>query len=100
MYLNQAGNSFSDRKRIDSFPQLDELNSLSVLDILGNGTSCLVWSSPFSRLYTTHTGYLDFVQGKKPRLVTKIDDNRGYATHVHYEPSTKFYLQDKDAGRP
>ena len=33
-------------KSIDSFPTTEQPNQVAVLDFLGNGTACIVWSSP------------------------------------------------------
>jgi hypothetical protein len=46
LYFNQSGNSWSNPLRLNHFPQMDHLSSVTVLDLLGNGTACLVWSSP------------------------------------------------------
>ncbi|MFN2165291.1 MAG: toxin TcdB middle/C-terminal domain-containing protein, partial [Anaerolineae bacterium] len=37
--------------------------------------------------------------GQKPHLLTRVVNNLGAETRVHYTPSTKFYLQDQQAGR-
>jgi hypothetical protein len=47
IYMNQAGNSFSVKKRLGSFPPIDSFCNVTALDLLGNGTSCLVWSSHY-----------------------------------------------------
>ena len=31
---------------LDVFPRVDDLSSIVPTDLLGNGTACLVWSSP------------------------------------------------------
>lgn len=38
--------------------------------------------------------------GQKPHLLTGTKNNLGAETKVEYAPSTKFYLQDKQAGKP
>jgi hypothetical protein len=45
IYLNEAGNSYANRKHLNVFPPLDNSVVVSVVDLLGAGTSCLVWSS-------------------------------------------------------
>ena len=42
--------------------------------------------------------YIDLMGGQKPHLLVKTVNNLGAETHVHYAPSTKFYLADKLAG--
>lgn len=44
LYFNQSGNSWSEPLRV--FPRVDDLVSIVPIDLLGNGTACLVWSSP------------------------------------------------------
>ena len=44
--------------------------------------------------------YIDLMGGQKPHLLVKTVNNLGAETHVHYAPSTKFYLADKAAGKP
>src|SRR5262252_7873148 len=44
VYFNQSGNGWSPPRKLTSFPRLDSLTSVHVLDLLGNGTACLVWS--------------------------------------------------------
>ena len=44
--------------------------------------------------------YIDLMGGQKPHLLVKTVNNLGAETHVHYAPSTKFYLADKLAGKP
>ncbi len=48
VYFNQAGNALSAPLRIDSLPPADSISNLAVLDLLGRGTACLVWSSSTS----------------------------------------------------
>ena len=44
--------------------------------------------------------YVDLMGGQKPHLLVKTVNNLGAETRVQYAPSTKFYLQDKRAGKP
>ncbi|KAH8910495.1 SpvB-domain-containing protein [Coniochaeta sp. PMI_546] len=100
IYLNQSGNSFSKAKRLHSLPPANSMASVSALDILGNGTSCLVWTSPLPDAYPSFVRYVDFAQGIKPYLLKKVINNLGAETEIHYAPSTRFYLEDMDAGTP
>lgn len=100
LYFNQAGNSWSKARRLDQFPQIDSLSSVTVTDLLGNGTACLVWSSPLPGNAFHSIRYIDLMGGNKPHLLTRIINNLGAETEIRYAPSTKFYLNDKLAGRP
>ncbi|KAN0108657.1 hypothetical protein V8E51_008399 [Hyaloscypha variabilis] len=99
IYLNCAGNGFTDRKRIDMFPENYTLSEVSTVDLLGNGTTCLVWSTQTPQSSNV-LQYLDIVGGIKPHLLTKAINNLGLETVIHYAPSTKFYLEDMYTGRP
>jgi RHS repeat-associated protein len=99
LYFNQAGNSWSQAHKLTAFPAIDDLASIQVVDLLGNGTACLVWSSPLPG--AEHVlRYIELMGGQKPHLLVKSVNNLGAETLVHYAPSTKFYLADKLAGRP
>ena len=98
MYLNQAGNGFSTVKTLTSFPQIDNISSVSVLDLLGNGTGCVVWSSSAPGAFPAPLRYVDLMQGQKPHLLTKVINNLGTESQIQYAPSTQFYLQDREKG--
>ena len=70
------------------------------IDLLGNGTACLVWSSPLPGDARRPMRYVDLMGGQKPHLLVKTVNNLGAETRVDYAPSTKFYLQDKRDGKP
>jgi RHS repeat-associated protein len=100
IYRNQAGNRWSEPESLLSFPSIDNLSSVGALDLLGNGTACLVWSSPLAADATRPMRYIDLMGGEKPHLLVRSDNNLGAETVVRYAPSTRFYLQDRRDGRP
>lgn len=100
IYFNQSGNGWSQARQLPVFPPVDRLSSVTITDLLGNGTACLVWSSPLPAHASSPIRYVDLMGGNKPHLLTKSVNNLGAETHVHYAPSTKFYLADKRAGKP
>lgn len=100
VYLNESGNALSRRQSIQSLPVVDSAASLNILDLLGNGTSCIVWSSPLPSDRWMPIRYVDPMGGKKPHLLTSIVNNLGAETRIEYAPSTKFYLADREAGKP
>ena len=100
IYFNQSGNSWSQRVVLQQFPPSDNISSVHALDLLGNGTACLVWSSPLPGAAGRPMRYIDLMGGQKPHLLVKTVNNLGAETLVQYSPSTKFYLDDKLKGTP
>lgn len=100
LYFNQTGNRWSDARVLANFPVIDNLSSVQVADLLGNGTACLVWSSPLPGDVRRHMRYIDLMGGQKPHLLTAVKNNLGAVTRVEYAPSTRFYLQDRADGNP
>jgi len=100
LWFNQSGNSWSAANVIAVFPSVDELSSVQVIDLLGTGTACLVWSSPLPAEAGLPLRYVDLMGGQKPHLLVNIANNMGAETRITYAPSTRFYRQDADAGTP
>jgi RHS repeat-associated protein len=100
LYFNQEGNRLSNPYSLFQLSQVDNFASIMTADLLGNGTSCLVWSSPMPANARTPLRYIDLMGGNKPYLLIKSINNLGAETVVRYESSTHFYLQDKAAGKP
>ena len=99
LYFNQSGNSWSQPSTVPAFPRIDNLASVTVVDLLGNGTACLVWSSSSPGDTRRPMRYIDLMGGQKPHLLVKTVNNLGAETAVTYVSSTKFYLADKLAGK-
>jgi RHS repeat-associated protein len=100
LYFNQSGNGWSAPQALKVFPRIDDLSSIVPTDLLGNGTACLVWSSPLPGDTRRPMRYVNLMGGRKPHLLVKTVNNLGAETRVHYAPSTKFYLQHKRDGKP
>ncbi|MBF2050573.1 MAG: toxin [Elainella sp. C42_A2020_010] len=100
LWFNQAGNRWSEPHRLRNFPKIDPLASVQTVDLFGNGTACLVWSSPLPGSFAQRMQYIDLMGGQKPHLLRVIHNNLGAETRLHYAASTQFYLADKQAGTP
>lgn len=100
LYFNQSGNSYAGRRTLDHFPAVESASSPTALDLLGNGTACLVWSSPLAGNARRPMRYIDLMGGQKPHLLVLVRNNLGAETVVEYAPSTRFYVADKVAGTP
>ncbi len=99
-WFNQSGNSWSEPHHLNNFPAVDNLEAVTVVDLLGNGTACIVWFSPLPADTRQPMRYIDLMGGQKPHLLQKINNNMGKVTNLKYAASTKFYLQDQAAGTP
>jgi RHS repeat-associated protein len=100
VWFNQSGNALSAPTLLAVFPAADSLHSVQTVDLLGCGTSCLVWSSPFPQEGAAPLLYVDLMGGTKPHLLVGMSNNLGAESRVTYAPSTRFYLEDEQAGRP
>jgi RHS repeat-associated protein len=100
LYLNQSGNAWGAEYSLRHFPAVESASSATALDLLGNGTACLVWSSSLPASTRRSMRYIDLMGGQKPHLLTRVCNNLGAGTIVEYAPSTKFYIADKLAGTP
>jgi hypothetical protein len=100
LYFNQSGNRWSAPKFLRQFPRIDDLSSVMALDLFGGGTACLVWSSPLPAASGKSLKYIDLLNGRKPHLLETVRNNLDAETRVEYAPSTKFYLKDREEGRP
>ena len=100
LYFNQSGNGWSEPHLLNVFPRVDDLVSIVPTDLLGNGTACLVWSSPLPGDTRRPMRYVALMGDRKPHLLVHTTNSLGAETRIEYAPSTRFYVQDKLAGRP
>lgn len=108
LFLNQSGNTFSEPVTIHLPELFDKLDTISFADILGNGTTCLVFTkiSPAPKqYYYNFSGEILLPDGThqtslKPYLLNVINNNIGVTQIINYCSSVKFYLDDKKNGKP
>jgi RHS repeat-associated protein len=100
LYFNQSGNGWGAERVLSHFPEVESASSATALDLLGNGTACLVWSSSLPGNARQPMRYINLMGGDKPHLLTHVRNNLGAETVVQYSPSTKFYVKDKLEGTP
>src|SRR5262249_20646 len=97
----RSGNGFTAPTDLAGAPGFDDTTTtVAAIDLLGTGTTCLVWSSPQPAAAGRHLRYIDVLGGVKPHLLTTIRNNLGAETRLDYAPSTRFYLRDRLSGRP
>ena len=100
VYLNQAGNAWSDARTLVRVPGANDHTAVQFLDLLGRGTACLCWSSTIPGNARSRLRYVDLMAGQKPHVLVEVHNQRGTETVLHYVPSTEFYLRDNAAGEP
>lgn len=99
IWANNNGNSWREKLLIiDPFPEVNNITDVSVFDLLGTGTACLVYTSPILAYNEGCIKYIDLMDSKKPHLLSSYQNNTGKSVTLTYQPSTYFYLQDKLAG--
>lgn len=99
LWFNESGNRLSAPTTLD-LPLPHSASSIAVVDLLGSGTACLVWSSPLAADGTRPLAYVDLMGGAKPHLLARYTNGFGGETRFAYASSTAFYLRDKAEGRP
>ncbi|UII31482.1 hypothetical protein LVD17_24625 [Fulvivirga ulvae] len=98
-WINASGNRFTEEVTIKGLPFIDNISSVQVLDLLGDGTPCLVWSSALSAHADSPIHYLRLTGGVKPRLMVQVQNSMGLETLFHYGYSGTHYLRDKSGER-
>ncbi|MEZ0275988.1 MAG: toxin TcdB middle/N-terminal domain-containing protein, partial [Roseimicrobium sp.] len=112
VWRNQSGNGFSRPVRVN-FPPIADPDAVTVVDLLANGTSCLVYT-PATPGFGTSAIYLHLVGGQqadpcessdtvrhqKPHLLTRYTNHLGGEIRFHYTTSARFCVEDRDNGRP
>lgn len=99
VYFNESGNRLTDAGLV-ALPIPHSAGTIDAVDLLGRGTTCLVWSSPLPADSSRPIAYVDLMGGVKPHLLSRITNGIGAETRVSYAASTEFYLRDKREGRP
>ena len=98
---NLSGNRFSVSPfEIDNFPEIHSQAYLNIIDLLGNGMSCIVWSSMLPKDANAPLKYIDPMNSRKPHIMVSFKNNLGKEVSLEYASSTKFYIDDKLAGKP
>jgi RHS repeat-associated protein len=100
-WKNLSGNSFHPQPfEIEPMPEIHSHSKISVLDLLGNGVACIVWSSDLTKDANKSLKYIDLMNSKKPHLLVSYKNNFGKELTLEYKASTHFYLEDKKSGKP
>jgi RHS repeat-associated protein len=97
-WINAAGNGLVPGPHLAGLPYFDNVSSVQVLDFLGDGRACLVWSSPLPGRESP-LEYLPLTPRDRPRLLLAVDDSLGRETRLTYSSSATHYLRDIASGR-
>ena len=99
-WYNASGNKFIEGGRITNLPYIDNVSSAIVLDFLGQGTPCLVWSNSLNFTQNSSIQYLELTNGIKPRLLNSLENGLGKEEQIIYGYSGKHYLEAKRTSNP
>jgi len=100
VWYNQSGNRLDQPSEFfNPFPKIDNEAKISFIDLLGNGTACLVWSSPLPEHSGAPLKYIDIMDGRHPHIMYGYKNNLGKEVTIEYKSSTHYYLEDKKKGR-
>ena len=100
VWFNRCGNGWAPPVTLAGLPACDAATTVDTVDLLGTGTTCLVWSSTHADDAARPLRYADLMGGMKPHLLERVVNNLGAETLVRYAPSTRFCRADRAAGRP
>jgi RHS repeat-associated protein len=95
IWLNIAGEAWSPPVRIDGTPPVTDMAEVRLADVLGTGVQGVLWSRPAMTGARNRFFFLDPIGGKKPYLLSTIDNRIGAVTTISYAPSTHFFLLDE-----
>ena len=98
IWQNQSGNGFAGLPLVIPLPsRCTDPDQIRVADARGNGWDCLILGvdSPEPQQWI-----LDLCGGVKPWLLNRISNGLGAETRIQYASSTRFQLEDREAGRP
>jgi RHS repeat-associated protein len=95
IYLNVNGYEFTDRQTLTGVPfKPNSSRYVQITDLDGSGTPDLVWGRAYEYQYVDLNG------GKRPYLLTRIDNGLGKVTELEYASSTALMLAARKAGKP
>lgn len=98
IWYNALGNTFIPGPRLMNLPYIDNLSSAKILDFLGDGTPCLVWSNSLNDYSYSSIQYLRLTNGIRPGLLTSLENAMGKEVQFSYASSARFYLEDHKSG--
>ncbi len=100
LWRNQSGNQFAPEQRLGALPYLDNLAALQVIDLLGDGSRCLVWSSALPTREGHALHYLRLGDATPHHALVSVSHGAGLEHRLSYRSSAQDYLRDKASASP
>ncbi|TWF41773.1 RHS repeat-associated protein [Chitinophaga polysaccharea] len=98
VWMNLNGNEWAATPEVvTTFPAVNQMAHIAVMDFLGTGTATIVYASPIAG---KPLQYIDLMGSKKPALLIGYKNNCGREVTIEYKSSTFYYLEDKLRGIP
>ncbi|MDQ1920684.1 SpvB/TcaC N-terminal domain-containing protein [Massilia pseudoviolaceinigra] len=98
--INQGGNGWAQPVRFPNLRGAAPATRLIVMDLLAEGTPCLVRSSSLAADAGTPLAWIDLYRGAKPYLLAAVDNGAGKTVNIGYRSSAQYLLDDERAGQP
>ena len=98
-YPNLSGNGFGEGQEIAGLPAVSDLDNVGVIDFLGTGTGCLVWTAARPAQTQRPIRYLPLTGGVPPQGPTLVRNNRGGEIQISYRSSTSYLVEDRENAR-
>ncbi|MGS0688321.1 SpvB/TcaC N-terminal domain-containing protein [Nakamurella sp. GG22] len=99
-WSNQSGNSFGPMVRIAGLPYIDRASAVHILDFLGDGGRCVVWSTPLASHEGHAISYLRLCSSTPSRALLSVSNGVGREARLEYRSSAREYLRDKSSMEP
>ena len=96
VWINQGGRGWSAPLQIDGTPPFADADAVRVADPLGSGFHGVLWTTDEIAGGDPHYRFLELTGGRKPYLLTSVDNHRGATTRIEHVSSTEYYLADLD----
>jgi RHS repeat-associated protein len=99
-WYNASGNQFVEGGTIQGLPYIDNFSSANIMDLLGTGVPCLVWSNSLNNFQQGALQYLELNHGMKAGLLTSLENGMGKEEQIEYGYTGKHFLDAKKSGNP
>lgn len=99
-WINASGNRFVPGGEVTGLPVTDDLTNAQVIDLLADGTLCLVWSSALAQDAKSPIRYLRLMADGPPGRLVSVASDGGGETVLEYSSSAAHYRRDEASDEP